>query len=164
MLFRSIKKKIIFRAFNTFKGLSHRNEIFYKKGEIIFINDSKATTFNSAQHTLRNNKNIFWIVGGVPKLGDIFNLRSLSKNIKKAYIIGKKINYFKNQIGKAVKYKSSFNLENAVQDIFKDLVFFKKKQAIVLLSPASASYDQFKDFTERGNQFKKLILKYAKKF
>ena len=159
-----IKKKIILQALNTFKGLPHRNEIFYKKREITFINDSKATSFEAAQHTLRNNKNIFWIIGGVPKLGDKFNLQNVSKNIIRSYIIGKKTNYFKKQLRKIVRYKLSFNLENAIQDIFKDLILFKKKQATVLLSPASASYDQFKDFVERGNQFKKLTLKYARKF
>ena len=159
-----IKKKIILKALNTFKGLPHRNEIFYKKRGITFINDSKATSFEATQYALKNNKNIFWIVGGRPKLGDRFNLQNLRKNIIKSYIIGKNINYFKKQIGKSVDYRSSFNLKNALQNIFKDLLFMKKKHATVLLSPASASYDQFNNFTERGDQFKKLTLKYARKF
>ena len=158
-----IKKKIILKALNTFKGLSHRNEIFYKKHGITFINDSKATSFDATKYTLKNNKNIFWIVGGYPKLGDRFNLNKVSKNIIKSYIIGKNTNYFKKQIGKSTKYKLSFNLKKAMQDIFKDLLLLNKAQATVLLSPASSSYDQFNNFTERGDQFKRLTMKYAKK-
>ena len=157
-----IKKKITLKAFNTFKGLPHRNETFYKKSGATFINDSKATSFEATEHALKNNKNIFWIVGGLPKLGDKFNLKSVRKNIIKSYIIGKNINYFKKQIEKSVKYKISFNLKKALEDIFKDLQSHLKIKATVLLSPASASYDQFSNFAERGNQFKKLTFKYAK--
>ena len=159
-----IIKKIILRAFNTFKGLPHRNETFYKRYGATFINDSKATSFEATRHALQNNKNIFWIVGGLPKLGDRFNLQNVNKNIIKSYIIGKHAAHFKKQIGTLVECKLSFNLENALKDIFKDLFLLKKKQSTVLLSPAGASYDQFNDFIERGNQFKKLSLKYAKKF
>jgi len=159
-----IKKKITLKALNTFKGLPHRNEIFYQKRGTTFINDSKATSFEAAQHALKNNKNIFWIVGGLPKLGDKFNLKNVKKNIIKSYIIGKHINHFKKKIEKSIRYKISFNLKKALQDIFKDLQFHKKIKVTVLLSPASASYDQFNNFAERGNQFKKLTFKYAKKF
>jgi UDP-N-acetylmuramoylalanine--D-glutamate ligase len=158
-----IKKKIILKAFNTFNGLPHRNEIFYQKRGVTFINDSKATSFEAAQHALKNNKNIFWIVGGLPKLGDKFNLKSIKKNIIKSYIIGKNINYFKKKIEQSVKTKVSFNLKKALENIFKDLQMYKKIKVTVLLSPASASYDQFNNFVERGNQFKKLTFKYAKK-
>jgi UDP-N-acetylmuramoylalanine--D-glutamate ligase len=159
-----IKKNIIFKSFNTFKGLPHRNEIFYKKRDITFINDSKATSFDAAQHALKNNKNIFWILGGLPKLGDKFKLQNIKKNIIKSYIIGKNINYFKKQIKKTIQYTSSFTIEKALKDIIKDLLLLKQKQATVLLSPAGASYDQFRDFTDRGNQFKKITLRYARKF
>ena len=63
-----------------------------------------------------------------------------------------------------MKYKISFNLKKALEDIFKDLQLYKRIKVVVLLSPASASYDQFNNFVERGNQFKKLTFKYAKKF
>ena len=159
-----IKKNIFLKALNNFKGLPHRNEIFYKKREITFINDSKATSFDAAQYALKNNKNIFWIVGGLPKLGDKFKLQDVKNNIIKSYIIGKNANYFKKQIKKIIEHKLSLTLENALQNIIADLNIFKKKQATILLSPASASYDQFNNFAERGNQFKKLTFKYARKF
>ena len=159
-----IKKKFFFRAINSFKGLAHRHEIFYKKSGITFINDSKATSFEATKHALKSNQNIFWIVGGLPKLGDKFNVKSVSKNIIKTFIIGKKTNYFKNQIGKEIKYKISFNLKNALKDIFKELRLIKKSKVTVLLSPASASYDQFNNFVDRGNQLKKMTMNYARKF
>ena len=159
-----IKKKIIIKAFNTFRGLPHRNETFFNKRGIVFINDSKATSFDATQYALKNNKNIFWIVGGLPKLNDKFKLQNVKKNIVKSYIIGKNIKYFREQIRSMVKHKSSFTLEKALQDIFKDLLSLRQQQATVLLSPASASYDQFDNFTERGNNFKKLSLKYARKY
>ena len=159
-----VQKNIILRALNTFKSLPHRNETFYQKRGITFVNDSKATSFDATQHALKNSKNIFWIVGGLPKLSDKFRLQGVKKNIIKSYIIGKNINYFKKQIGKTLKYKSSFTLEQALKDIIKDLFLLDQKQATVLLSPASASYDQFNNFAERGNRFKLLTFEYARKF
>jgi len=159
-----IKEEIFIKAINTFKGLAHRHEIFLKKKNITFINDSKATSFESAKHALKNNKNIFWIFGGLPKINDQFNLQGISANIVKSFIIGKKTDYFKNQVAKKIKYQISFNLKNAIKHVFKELSLFKKNKAVVLFSPASASYDQFNNFADRGNQFKKITKGYAKNF
>jgi len=159
-----IKKKIFLKAVNTFKGLPHRHEIFLKKKKIIFINDSKATSFESTRYALKNNNNIYWIFGGLPKIRDKFNFKGIDSNIIKFFIIGKKINYFKNQVKKKIKYKVSFNLNNAIKDVFKELVLIKNNKATVLFSPASASYDQFNNFIDRGNQFKKITKTYVKKF
>ena len=159
-----IKSNIFLKALNSFKGLPHRNETFYHKNGIKFINDSKATSFESTLHALKDNKNIFWILGGIPKLSDTFKLQDVKKNIIKSYIVGKNINYFKKQIGTMIEYRSSITIENALKDIIQDLYLLKQKQATILLSPASASYDQFNNFAERGNHFKKLIIKHARKF
>jgi UDP-N-acetylmuramoylalanine--D-glutamate ligase len=159
-----IKQKFFVKAVNTFKGLPHRHEIFLKKNKISFINDSKATSFVATKYALKNNSNIYWIFGGLPKIKDKFNLEGLSSNIIKSFIIGKKTNYFKNQINKKIKYKISFNLKNAIKDVFKELLLIKNRKATVLFSPASASYDQFSNFVDRGNKFKKLTKFYAKFF
>ena len=63
-----------------------------------------------------------------------------------------------------LEYKSSLTIGNALRDIIKDLHLFKQKHATIILSPASASYDQFKNFAERGDHFKKMTLKYVRKF
>ena len=159
-----IKENFFLKGVNTFKGLPHRHEIFLKKNKITFINDSKATSFESTKYALKNNKNIYWIFGGLPKIRDKFNFQEVSSNIIKSFIIGKNISYFKNKLTKKIKYKISFNLNNAIKDIFKELILKKNNVATVLLSPASASYDQFNNFADRGNQFKKIIKNYVKKF
>ena len=159
-----IKEKSLIQSLESFKGLSHRHEIFLKKNNKIFINDSKATSFQASKFALESNKNIFWIVGGKPKIGDKFNLVKLKKNIIKSYIIGKNLNKFKNLLGGKVNYELCRSLKNAIFLIFKDIKKFNHKDITVLLSPASASYDQYENFEERGNEFKKLIKTYAGKY
>ncbi len=159
-----IKEKSFLRSANTFKGLPHRYEIFLKKKNCVFINDSKATTFESTKYALKNSKNIFWIVGGLPKLNDKINLKNLKKNIIKSYIIGKNTIFFKNQLRNQVQYEVCTNLKGSIFQICKDIRLFKKKDNIVLLSPASASFDQYQNFEKRGNEFKRLSKFYARKY
>ena len=159
-----IKKKIFLKAINSFKGLPHRHEIFLKKKQITFINDSKATSIVCTKHALKNNTNIYWVLGGLPKIKDKFNFQGIDTNIIKSFIIGKNTNYFKNQLKKRIKYKISSNLNKAIKDVFKELVLIKDKKTTVLFSPACASYDQFNNFRERGDQFKKTTIEYVKKF
>ena len=159
-----IKEKTFLRAVNNFKGLPHRHEIFLKKNKITFINDSKATSFESTKYALKKNKNILWIFGGLPKIKDRFKLTGVGSNIIKSFIIGKKTTYFKKQISKKIKYKISFSLKIAIKDVFQELISIGNKKITVLFSPASASYDQFKNFVDRGNQFKKITRIYAQKF
>ena len=161
----NIKLTSLIRSLASFKGLSHRQEVFYKKENLVFINDSKATTFESTKFALENMKNIFWITGGLPKKGDKLRLGNLKKNIIKAYIIGKHMKFFRRQLKGKIDLKLCKNLKIAVTSIAKDYNKIKKvKKITVLLSPASASYDQYKNFEIRGNEFKKLIRIYAKKF
>ena len=87
----------------------------------------------------------------------------VKKNIIKAYIIGNYSKYFKKYFTNKIKFELSKNMKNAVSTLFKDIKKAKQKNMTILLSPASASYDQYKNFEERGNEFKKLIMKYAKK-
>ena len=79
------------------------------------------------------------------------------------YIIGKNIKFFKRFLNKNIKYEVSSTMKNALISILKDTKKIKHKNLNILLSPASASYDQYENFEERGNQFKKIVLKYARK-
>ena len=99
----------------------------------------------------------------MPKKKDNINISNFKNNIVKAYIIGKNFLFFKKKLHKHVDYKISGTLERAIQDIIKD---FKKNLShkTVLLSPASASYDQFLNFEHRGNKFKSLVKKNEKLF
>ena len=158
-----IDEKSFLSSINTFKGLPHRFEFFLKKKDITFINDSKATTFNATQSALSSIKNIYLILGGLPKKGDKIKLGKLKKNIIKCYLIGKNINFFKNQIKRKINFSITRNLKESVIQICKDIKFHKKTGKIILLSPAAASFDQFKNFEERGVEFKKLCRKYVRK-
>ena len=159
-----ISNKSLINSLNTFVGLPHRYEIFLKKREYTFINDSKATSFQATKFALQNSKDIYWIVGGLPKKNDKIDLRHLKKNIIKTYIIGKNINFFKKQLNNQLNYCVTKNLRNSIIQIFKDLKINKRKNNTVLLSPASASFDQFSNFEQRGEEFKKLCKYYAKKY
>ncbi len=157
-------EKSFLKSINTFKGLPHRYEIFLNKKNCVFINDSKATTFEATKFALKNTKNIFWILGGLPKANDKINLHKLKKNIIKSYIIGKNVNFFKKQLKRKVHYEVCVNLKKSIIQIFKDIKLFKKKNNSILLSPASASFDQYQNFEKRGNEFKKLSKFYARKY
>ncbi len=162
--FLRINEKSFCESLNTFKGLPHRYEIFFKRKNCLFINDSKATSFQSTKLALENTNNTFWIVGGLPKKNDKILLQNLKKNIVKAYIIGKNINFFKKQIQSKIKYIVSKNLKDSIIHILKDIKLFKKKNSTILLSPASASFDQFSNFENRGDNFKRLCKFYARKY
>jgi len=159
-----IREKFILNSLNSFKGLPHRYEIFFKKKNFIFINDSKATSFEAAKFALKSTKNIFWILGGFPKKNDKIKLKNLSKNIIKAFIIGQNTNFFKSQIQNKVNFKITNNLKNSILQIFKENHLFKKEKNSILLSPAAASFDQFLNFEKRGEEFKKLSKYYARKY
>ena len=103
-------------------------------------------------------------MGGLPKKGDKIKIFKFKKNISKCYIIGKNINFFKNQIENKLPYSVSNTLKNSIYQISKDFKSQRKKAKSILLSPAAASFDQFSNFENRGNIFKKLCKQYVRKF
>ena len=159
-----ISKKSFLNSVNTFVGLPHRYEIFMKRKNCIFINDSKATSFHSTKFALKNSKNIFWILGGMPKKNDKIILNGLKKNILRSYIIGKNINFFKRQIKGQIKFYETRTIRKSILRIFKDIRSLNKQNSTILLSPSSASYDQYLNFEKRGEEFKKLCKFYARKY
>ena len=158
-----IKDSSFINSTQTFKGLSHRFEIFLKKRNITFINDSKATSFTATQFALSSLENIYWILGGLPKRGDKFYLSKYKKNIVKCYIIGEHLNFFKNQIKGKLPFSVTRNLNNSLLQIFKDINHQKNTNISILLSPAAASFDKFINFEMRGKEFKRLFKSYVKK-
>ena len=159
-----LNEKSFIKYSNTFKGLEHRHEIIYKKKNIVFINDSKATSFEACKYALQSNKNIFWILGGLPKIGDKFRFDNFKKNIIKSFIIGKHVNFFKKQIENKINFQVTRNIKRTLKLIFNEIKEDSIKNLTVLLSPASASYDQYKNFNERGLEYKKLVKFYAKRY
>ena len=146
----------IFSSLNKFKGLKFRKQIIYNKNNLQIINDSKSTSFSSTKGLLSSYKNIYWIVGGMFKKGDKFNLdRKYYQNIK-AYIIGKNKNYFIKQFKNKIKFKYFGNLKKVISKIKLDIKNDKNMKT-VLFSPAAASFDQFKSFEERGEYFNNIV-------
>ncbi len=158
-----INDKNFISSMRTFIGLPHRYEIFLKRKNTVFINDSKATSFEAAKYALSSSKNIYWILGGLPKKNDKIILKEIKENITKAYIIGNNISFFKKQIKNKINFYISKNLKNSLIKIMKDIKL-SNKISTILLSPAAASYDQFLNFEKRGDEFKKLSKLYARKY
>jgi UDP-N-acetylmuramoylalanine--D-glutamate ligase len=159
-----ISEKVFIDTMKSFAGLQHRYEIFFKRKNITFINDSKATSFEATKNALSSSKNIYWILGGLPKKNDKIILKEVKENIIKVYIIGNNINFFKKQIQNKINFSLSRNLKNSIIRILKDIKSSNEKENTILLSPAAASYDQFLNFEQRGKEFKKLSKFYARKY
>ena len=152
-------KKLI-KTLNRFKGLKYRQQTIYENKNLTIINDSKSTSFASSENLLKNLKNVYWILGGIPKKGDILNLsKNHCKNFK-TYVFGSNYKSFKLNAKNKIKIKHLKYLKDVLDEIFSDLKNNKIKKNIILFSPAGASFDNFKNFEDRGKYFNQLIKKF----
>ena len=144
--------------------MQYRQQIIYNSNKITFINDSKATTFASTMNILKVLKKVYWLVGGIGKLGDKFTLKKNEcKNIK-AYVFGKNKNFFIKKFKNKISYYCFKNLNTAVKQVLKEINNSRDNlHRTVLFSPAAASFDSFKNFEERGKHFNFLLKKYKVK-
>ncbi len=143
-------------ALRSFPGLAHRMEEVGRKGNVLFINDSKATNADAAARALASFTEIFWIAGGKPKEGGLAGLEGYFPRIRKAYLIGESADAFSRQLG-AVPHVISGTLEKALAAASSDAEAANLQHPVVLLSPACASYDQFPNFEVRGDTFRSLV-------
>ncbi len=141
----------------SFPGLAHRMEQVGRKGHVLFINDSKATNADAAAPALSSFPRIYWIAGGLPKQGGIEPLRGLFPRVAKAYLIGEAAPAFSATLGEAVPYEISGTLGAAVEHAARDAAMGADDEAVVLLSPACASFDQFRNFELRGEAFRQAV-------
>ena len=156
-----LKKNLLIKTLKKFKGLKYRQEIIYQSKKITIINDSKATSFSSSVSLLKSLTNVYWIVGGQAKKGDKLLLsKKKCKNLK-AYIFGANKNFFISKIKRIMKYEYFLSLETLIKKLFLEIKSDKKLiHRTILFSPSAASFDNFKNFEERGKYFNKLIKKY----
>ncbi|WP_428408001.1 UDP-N-acetylmuramoyl-L-alanine--D-glutamate ligase [Hyphococcus sp.] len=140
-----------------YEGLPHRIEEVGRNGKVLFINDSKATNADAAARALATFTDIFWIAGGKPKDGGVESLIPMMDRVQAVYLIGEAAAEFEKQLSGAVKCVQCGDLEKAVAAAAKDAAKSDVKNPVVLLSPACASYDQFKNFNERGEAFRNLV-------
>lgn len=147
----------IMAGLKSFPGLAHRMEAVGEIDGIRFINDSKATNAQAAEQALRAFKNIYWIAGGVPKAEGIAPLAPLFPNVTKAYLIGQAEDVFAATLNGKVPAQVCGTLERALDAACRDAKAAGEPGAVILLSPACASQDQFKDYEHRGDMFRSLV-------
>ena len=154
-----LKNQKIFKVVNSFKELNFRQQILYKNKKLLIINDSKSTNFSSSINLLESYKNIYWLVGGRFKKGDIFVLnKKYYKNIY-AYIFGKRKKFFVKNLINKIKYKTFDNIKRALVEIIIDAKKSNLSPVNIIFSPSAASFDQFSNFEERGKNFNYLVRK-----
>ena len=145
-------------ALSTFPGLSHRLEEIGRLGATLFINDSKATNADSAATALAAfERDVFWILGGRPKQGGIGALAPYFRRVAKAYLIGEATEEFAGTLQGKVPFEHCGTLDRAVAAATRDAAASSATQPVVLLSPACASYDQYRNFEVRGDAFRALV-------
>jgi UDP-N-acetylmuramoylalanine--D-glutamate ligase len=149
---------VIQQGLRTFPGLAHRMEEIGRKGRVVFVNDSKATNADSAAQALACFSDIFWIAGGQPKTGGISTLTGFFPRIRKAYLIGEAAAGFASELEGRVPHVVAGTLERAVELAARDAEAADVKEPVVLLSPACASFDQFRNFEARGDAFREMVL------
>jgi UDP-N-acetylmuramoylalanine--D-glutamate ligase len=142
----------------TYPGLAHRMQQIGQWGNTLFINDSKATNAESTEKALATwPRGIHIILGGKAKDGGIEALRPYFPRIAKAYLIGAATQTFSATLADAVPFEACGTMDVAVAKATQDALLSGTGERVVLLSPACASYDQYKNFEERGEHFRRLV-------
>jgi UDP-N-acetylmuramoylalanine--D-glutamate ligase len=142
----------------SFPGLAHRMEQVGRLGPVLFVNDSKATNADAAAKALSSFDTMFWIAGGKAKTGGIADLAEYFPRIRKAYLIGAATEEFAATLEGHVPVVRAETIEKAVPLAAADAIASGLAEPVVLLSPACASFDQFRNFEERGRAFSQAVL------
>ena len=141
-------------ALATFPGLPHRLEEIGRAGAALYINDSKATNADSAATALAAfDRDVFWILGGRPKAGGIAALASFFPHVRKAYLIGEATEEFAATLAAHVPFERCGTLDRAVALASADAAASGATEPVVLLSPACASYDHYRNFEVARRRF-----------
>jgi UDP-N-acetylmuramoylalanine--D-glutamate ligase len=144
----------------SFPGLAHRMETVATLGRVRFVNDSKATNADAARQAMSSYPKFYWIAGGQPKTGGIEALADLFPRVAKAYLIGEGARSFAETLKGKAPIVEAGTMDQAVANAYADAAA-TKQDAIVLLSPAAASFDQFADFEARGEAFRSAVQRLA---
>jgi UDP-N-acetylmuramoylalanine--D-glutamate ligase len=152
----------LMQGLSSFKGLAHRLEVLGEIEGVQFVNDSKATNVDAAGKALACFDNIYWILGGRAKDDSLDALEVFYPKVKHAYLIGEAQEAFARTLKGRVPFKKCGTLENAIEQAYKESSQTSDK-GVVLLSPACTSFDQFKNFEERGEKFRELFYALQKR-
>ena len=143
----------IVQGLESYPGLPHRMERVREKDGVLFVNDSKATNPTATAPALAAFPSIRWILGGQPKTDDLDECAPHFGHVRSAYVIGEASELFAKLLGPHMPVHECNTLENAVNRAAED----SQPGDTVLLSPACASFDQFRDFEQRGDRFRELV-------
>jgi UDP-N-acetylmuramoylalanine--D-glutamate ligase len=146
------------KGLRSFPGLAHRMEQVGRRGNVLFVNDSKGTNADATARALSSFGDIFWIAGGKPKTGGITSLAEFFPRIRKAYLIGEAAKEFAATLEGKAPYEISETLDVAIPNAARDAAAAGIAEPVVLLSPACASFDQYRNFEIRGARFRDLVL------
>ncbi len=155
-----LKNYLLQKTIKNFKGLKYRQQIIIQKKNLTIINDSKSTSFSSSVGMLKKDSKILWLLGGIYKKGDKLELKKKDLSNVTAFIYGENKNFFNKQLKGKVKLKNYKNLEDAVKSVFSIIKTKKSVNYTILFSPCAASFDNFKNFEERGLYFNRLVKKF----
>lgn len=146
----------IVESISSFQGLPHRMQYLGSTNGINFYNDSKATNAIAAVQSIKALDNIYWLAGGIAKEGGIEEIKPYFSKIKKAYFYGQSKEMFANTAKDVIDFVICDDLKQAFDLAYKDACKDNEKEKNILLAPCCSSYDQFKNFEERGELFIRL--------
>ncbi len=152
-----LSQEQIIAGFASYPGLAHRQELVATIGKIRYVNDSKATNADAAAKALVCYNDIYWIIGGRAKEGGLAGLESFYPRIRHAFLIGEAAPDFAKQLSRAVPFTQCATLDKAVLAAHALAQKEKREGGVVLLSPACASWDQYRSFEVRGDHFRSLV-------
>lgn len=158
-----VSQEKIESALHSFPGLAHRQNIVATIGGVTYINDSKATNDQAAAMALKTYGRIYWIAGGKPKDGGYKDCEKYLSHVRHAFLIGQAEEAMAEWLtSKRIEVTRCGNLSTATVAAHRLAQREKLDKAVVLLSPACASFDQFKSFEHRGEVFTDLVLNLKK--
>ncbi len=150
----SITRDKIAAGIGTYPGLPHRQERVASAGQVVYINDSKATNADATARALSSYRDIYWILGGQAKEGGVAPLESWFERIRHAFLIGEASDLFAKQLEGKIPYTRCGDLQSALNAAHDMAQAATGGPSVVLLSPACASWDQWKSYEHRGDAFR----------
>jgi len=149
-----VPREAIVSGLRSYPGLPHRQERVASVGNVVYVNDSKATNADATARALSSYRDIYWILGGQAKEGGVAPLASYFDRIRHAFLIGEATELFAGQLEGRLPYSRCGDLKSALDAAHALAQRDAAGAAVVLLSPACASWDQWKSYEHRGDAFR----------
>jgi len=157
-----IDRESIASGLRSYPGLAHRQERVAEINGVVYVNDSKATNADATEKALSSYETIYWIAGGRPKEGGIEPLQPYFSRVVHAFLIGEAAKEFAATLGGKVAFSQCGTMQAALKAAHEMAQRDKRSHAVVLLSPACASFDQWPSFEARGDAFRAQAQQLAK--